>query len=192
MSTANTTEAGPSRRPATGPTSAGDEILADDMIEIPSSGLEFFEYRRRLFLAGLSSPSTPTTSTLPPTYLVSGNLPPPAVIPPNRDRDTPTAVKRLEEVLSVDGAEELQETWDQGVGSVARSLHGGKRLAKGLKLGLVIKILRASWIQEGLWPIDPRTRQPLKPPDSPLIEGTDLFPVNGPPKGDALPKKSKA
>ncbi|KAK8864437.1 hypothetical protein IAR55_001686 [Kwoniella newhampshirensis] len=162
------------------------------MVEIPSSGLEFFEYRRRLFLAGLPPPSTPTTQRLPPAYLVSRNLPDSLTPPRQTDKDTPTAVKRLEQVLSQDGAEELQETWDAGVGSVARSLHGGKRLAKGLKLGLVIKILRASWIQEGLWPIDPKTRQPLKPPDSPLIQGTDLFPVDTPPKGDALPKKPKS
>lgn len=39
-----------------------------------------------------------------------------------------------------------------------------------------IKILIASWINDGLWPIDPLTGLPEKPPASPLIEGVDLFP----------------
>jgi hypothetical protein len=33
-----------------------------------------------------------------------------------------------------------------------------------------IKILRAGWLKEGIWPIDPLTSRAIKPPDSPLLD----------------------
>ncbi|WVF71490.1 hypothetical protein IAT40_006296 [Kwoniella sp. CBS 6097] len=169
-----------------------EDAMAEDveMIEIPSTGLEFFEYRRRLFLAGLPlppSPITPSASSFSsssssagpggpsPTIRIPKYLPPPKPAP-LRESVTSTAVKRLEELLQDEGNEEMQDTWDRGVGQVARHLHAGKKLARGLRLGLVIKILKASWIQDGLWPVD-STGRPIKPPDSPIIEGIDLFPT---------------
>ncbi|OCF40370.1 hypothetical protein I317_05805 [Kwoniella heveanensis CBS 569] len=162
--------------------------ISVEMIEIPSTGLEFFEYRRRLFLAGLPLPPTPliplassssssSSSSAPtsPRMRIPKYLPPPKPAPFGRG-PTSAAARRLEELLADDGSEELQSNWDKGVGQVARHMHAGKKLAKGLRLGLVIKVLKASWIQDGLWPVDARGR-PIKPPDSPIIEGIDLFPT---------------
>lgn len=59
---------------------------------------------------------------------------------------------------------------------LAKNLHDGRKFTKGMRLGLVIKILIASWINDGFWPVDPLTGLPEKPPASPLIEGVDLFP----------------
>ncbi|KAK6910046.1 hypothetical protein I203_104075 [Kwoniella mangroviensis CBS 8507] len=168
MSFGNSVEAGPSRIPL-GDTSDTQQA----MMEIPSTGLKFFEYRRRLFLAGLQLPTPPANCDIPATYLVPA---PPDPLPAINPSDvTSTAVQRLEDVLKEEGSEELQETWENGVGRIARSLHDGKRLARGLRLGLVIKILKASWIQDGLWPKDELGR-PVKPPNSPIIEGVELFP----------------
>ncbi|WRT66408.1 uncharacterized protein IL334_003364 [Kwoniella shivajii] len=140
-------------------------------IEIPSTGLEFFEYRRRLFLAGLPLPPNPTGQA---RDTIKIPIQPPDPIPsPERPFASP-AVRRLEELLAEEGSEELQVNWERGVGMVAKSLHAGKRLARGLRLGLVIKILKASWIQDGLWPKDASGR-PARPPNSPLIEGVELF-----------------
>ncbi|WVQ67621.1 uncharacterized protein L199_005824 [Kwoniella botswanensis] len=170
MSFGNSAEAGPSRIPL-GDTSDAQQA----MIEIPSTGIKFFEYRRRLFLAGFPLPTPPPGGIIPPTYLVPA---PPDPLPAMNPSDvTSSAVQRLENVLKEEGSEELQETWENGVGKIARSLHDGKRLARGLRLGLVIKILKASWIQDGLWPKNELGR-PVKPPNSPIIEGVELFPEN--------------
>ncbi|WWC94228.1 hypothetical protein V866_001068 [Kwoniella sp. B9012] len=170
MSLADPAEAGSSRIPL------GDTFDSQQaMIEIPSTGLKFFEYRRRLFLAGLPLPTPPANCEIPATYLVPA---PPDPLPAIDPSDvTSSAVQRLEDVLKEEGSEELQETWENGVGRIARNLHDGKRLARGLRLGLVIKILKASWIQDGLWPKDELGR-PVKPPNSPIIEGVELFPEN--------------
>ena len=47
-------------------------------------------------------------------------------------------MKRLESLLEPEGSEESENVWQSGVGSVARGLAGGKRLARGLRLGLVV------------------------------------------------------
>ncbi|WVW83951.1 hypothetical protein I302_105974 [Kwoniella bestiolae CBS 10118] len=170
MSFSTPAEAGPSRLPAFRDT----QQAGQEMIEIPSTGLQFFEYRRRLFLAGLPLPTQPPNGVIPPTYLVPAHPPDPlpALQPA---RVTSTAVKKLEDILREEGSEELQENWDAGVSRIARSLHDGKKLITGLRLGLVIKILKASWIQDGLWPKDELGR-PVKPPNSPIVEGVELFP----------------
>ncbi|RSH87297.1 hypothetical protein EHS25_003206 [Saitozyma podzolica] len=132
-------QAGSSRRQ-----SPSGRVQSGETMTIPSTGLEFFEYRRHLFLAGLPLPSTPT--------------------------DLPTHYTRLETLLAEPGAEETELAWRAGVGGVLGHLNGGKRLSKPLRLGLVIKILRAGWLREGIWPIDPLTSRAIKPPDSPLLE----------------------
>lgn len=150
------------------------------MLYVLLLGVEFFEYRRRLFFAGLSAPETPSTEPLPSHYFVSPLLPlqtsastltsspsrprsdpmaqPSQAVPAagasavnGKGRETETSQahqhhdqrlrpfqERLEAMLSVPGAEELQETWVAGVGAVARGLHDGKRLTKPLRLGLVV------------------------------------------------------
>ncbi|WVR07079.1 hypothetical protein IAU60_004118 [Kwoniella sp. DSM 27419] len=173
---AQSDEAGPSR-PVPRGASAQHPSEDEEMMEIPSTGLQFFEYRRRLFLAGLPLPATPSSSThLPPTIIIPRRPPSPKPVPPALERETSQSVGRLEWLLKEEGNEEMQRVWDAGVGAVAKHLHAGKRLAKGLRLGLVIKVLKASWIQDGLWPVDSRTGRPSRPPDSPLIQGVELFP----------------
>ncbi|WWC89286.1 uncharacterized protein L201_004207 [Kwoniella dendrophila CBS 6074] len=187
MSFANNGEAGPSRIPINDGSSLSvdrnGEEEEEEMVEIPSTGLEFFEYRRRLFLAGLPLPSQPQSSRhsincglklIPEKYIIPLNPPKPLPSPPMSET-TSSAVQKLEIILRDEGSEELKETWENGIERVAKSLHQGRKLAKGLRLGLVIKILKASWIQDGLWPKDEFGR-PAKPPNSPLIPGVELFP----------------
>ncbi|GFZ43869.1 hypothetical protein JCM24511_01589 [Saitozyma sp. JCM 24511] len=155
-------QAGPSRCQ-----SPSDPVQPGETMTIPSTGLEFFEYRRHLFLAGLPLPSTPTTA-LPTHYTVPLPLPPP--LPPKPYHPSSSAVERLETLLAEPGAEETELAWRAGVGGVLGHLKGGKRLSKPLRLGLVIKILRAGWLKEGIWPIDPLTSRAIKPPESPVLE----------------------
>lgn len=56
--------------------------------------------------------------------------------------------------------------WNGGLGGVHRNLTGSKRLARGLRLGLVIRILRAGWVRDGTWPMDKAGRA-VDPPSSP-------------------------
>lgn len=49
-----------------------------------------------------------------------------------------SSIERLEALLSTFGAEESDVAWNSGVGGVSRKLSGGKQLAKGLRLGLVV------------------------------------------------------
>ncbi|OXB39855.1 hypothetical protein J007_00277 [Cryptococcus neoformans] len=151
-----------------------EDPSSPSLIQIPSTGVEFFEYRRRLFMAGLPFPETPTTQPLPATYLVPEQPPPPLPRPPRQPKHP--SVARIEEALSQEGAEASRDLWQGGMKELAKNLHDGRKFTKGMRLGLVIKILIASWINDGLWPIDPLTGLPEKPPASPLIEGVDLFP----------------
>ncbi|KAL7421640.1 hypothetical protein Q5752_003409 [Cryptotrichosporon argae] len=145
---------------AAAPNDAGDR--APETITIASTGLDFFSYRRALFLAGLPLPEI--TSAPPPTYTL---LPAPAARPAIPHAPGPTLVGRLETLLAADGGVESDDAWDMGVRDVVRSLNEGRKLSRGLRLGLIIKVLRASWIRDGTWPIDPQTSRALRPPDSP-------------------------
>nr|ODN88231.1 hypothetical protein L203_02839 [Cryptococcus depauperatus CBS 7841] len=166
-----------------------------EMMDIPSTGLEFFEYRRRLFLAGFPIPTTPTTQTLPEKYKVPKQ--PPDPLPVSVRRDLHPSILRIDRALSEEGAIGSKELWESGVRDLACKLHNGRKFTKGMRLGLVasipewldllkrladegiitkIKILISSWISEGLWPLDPITNAPEQPPASPIIKGVDLFP----------------
>ncbi|WVQ80758.1 hypothetical protein IAT38_002863 [Cryptococcus sp. DSM 104549] len=191
----NQPEAGPSRLPldrARAGGQDGEERKAEgevEMMEIPSTGITFFEYRRRLFMAGLPVRTTPTTEPLPDTYLVPRQLPDPLPMPPSEP--LPPTMQKLEAALEQEGAEGSRELWRAGLGDLAAKLHQGRKLQQRMRLGLTIKILIASWIQDGLWPRDPKTGLPTKAPDSPLIDGVDLFPdpqLLPPPRGDAPPR----
>lgn len=60
---------------------------------------------------------------------------------------------RLELLLQRPGVEELDSTWrDAGLEVVWRMFNQGKVLKEGMKLGVLVKILRASWIRDGTWP----------------------------------------
>lgn len=97
-------------------------------------GIEFFEYRRRLFLAGQPLPVIPTNP--PSNYTIS--LPLPEPIPPVPFRPNPSsAVGRLEALLSEEGAEETEAAW-KVIEVVHQKLMDRKRLAKPLRLGLVV------------------------------------------------------
>lgn len=107
------------------------------------AGVEYWEYRRAAFLAGkpFPAPATPATE-LPKSYTVPPPPPPaPSVLycPPRG-----SSIERLEALLSTFGAEESDIAWNGGVGGVAKKLGGGKQLAKGLRLGLVVSTRQAT------------------------------------------------
>lgn len=106
-------------------------------------------------------------------------------IPPGKAGND--ALDRLEALLSPPGAEELDQVWKQGkLGQVWQFIMDGKPMKRGIRLGLLIKILRAGWIRDGTWPrsytrqgADRRQLESLQndpffasPPRSP--EGLDL------------------
>ncbi|GMK55941.1 hypothetical protein CspeluHIS016_0209970 [Cutaneotrichosporon spelunceum] len=150
-------------------------------ITVASTGLEFFEYRRACFLAGAPLPTVSPSSSAappkttnynpPPTY----NLPVPPPPAPSVPYDpSPTSVVgRLEALLAEfsEPADELHDpaavAWHGGIGNVHRNLTGSKRLAKGLRLGFVIRILRAGWVKDGTWPCEDGL--PVDPPSSPEL-----------------------
>ena len=104
---------------------------------MPLSGIEFFEYRRSLFLAGRPLPVPPTSTPLPSSYAVS--FPSPFPQPPRSHVPKPTSsVGRLEALLADPEAVESDHAWESGVRTVSKSLTDGKRLAKPLRLGLVV------------------------------------------------------
>jgi len=96
--------------------------------------VDLWEARRRAWL-------TPPAS-------VGATSSAPAV--PPRPRQHPGR-RRLEELLSVDGAEEDASVWSQ-ISAVASRLARGSSLNAPLPLGIVVKLLRGTWIREGLWP----------------------------------------
>ncbi|RSH83381.1 uncharacterized protein EHS24_007061 [Apiotrichum porosum] len=164
-------------------------------IEIPSTGLEYWEYRRACFLAGQPWPGPRTRApdapipvpAIPEAYTV-----PPAPEPVASVPYTPSpssSIGRLEALLGAFGAEESDIAWNGGVGGVARNLSGGKRLAKGLRLGLVIKVLRAGWLRDGTWPLDPLTARAVVAPASPEVAPSRAAP---PPPVYALPSPGTA
>ncbi|KLT40934.1 hypothetical protein CC85DRAFT_329495 [Cutaneotrichosporon oleaginosum] len=173
--------------------SRGGSGSGPSSITVPSTGPEFFEYRRACFLAGAPLPvvssSSPaslpnsgaaSTSAVPPPR-ASYNPPPTYTLPPPPAPapsvpyapSSSSAVGRLEALLanfntpSDDMHDPAAVAWHGGVSSVHRSLTGSKRLSKGLRLGLVIRILRAGWIKDGTWPCEDGV--PVDPPSSPEL-----------------------
>lgn len=154
--TAASAEAGPSRPTRVAFTSSASaqshgEPTNDDLIDIPSTGesilssiaewklilpgLDFFHYRRALFLAAAPLPPNPSSrAELPSTYTVT--RPPPA-LPPIRPAKHKN-VERLEKLLKPPGAEESYEVWEKGIRGIWQSLDSGKHLKHGLRLGLVV------------------------------------------------------
>ncbi|KAI9639732.1 uncharacterized protein MKK02DRAFT_40057 [Dioszegia hungarica] len=153
-------EAGPSRLPH--PAHSPSHTV------IPAYGIELFEYRRRLFLSGQPLPPNPRTH-LPESYTVPLPFPEPKPLPPNDPSPTSGSVGKLEALLQEDGAEETMAAWRGGLAGVHARLDGGKKLSRPLKLGLVIRVLKAGWIQDGTWPTDPNTRRAARPPSSPSL-----------------------
>lgn len=159
------------------------------------SGLQFFEYRRRLFLAGQPIPEP--SVTLPDTYTITLPLPDP--VPPLPRADVPSsAIGRLESLLDEDGVQETNAAWRAGVQGVHAHLTGRRKLAKPMRLGLVVSAsysgltamlmtdqdssswcetvgvslrlqLMSGWIKDGTWPVDPKTKRAMAPPDSPIL-----------------------
>lgn len=102
------------------------------------SGLAYFEYRRHLFLAGLAPPTTLLDQPLPEYYVVAAELPEPLPLPANRP--TPDlSIGRIEKLLVTPGAIESEDVWRNGIRGVYRSLSSGKKLARPLSLGLVVR-----------------------------------------------------
>ncbi|WOO80832.1 uncharacterized protein LOC62_03G004360 [Vanrija pseudolonga] len=163
---------GPSRPPAVETNIGEFKPPEEGGVEVDAYGLNFWEYRRACFLAGQPWPITDSGDALPETYTVAA---PPEPMPADTAPPDPgSSIARLEAVLAEFGAEESDVAWNGGVGGVHRNLSGGKKLAKRLRLGLVIKVLRAGWLRDGTWPLDPKTsRAAVPPPDSPLQTAAD-------------------
>ena len=100
-------------------------------------GLAYFEYRRHLFLAGLSPPEARLDRPLSQQYVIPAELPEPLLPPANRPPDI--SVERLEKLLLKPGAIESEKAWGAGIGGVYKSLIEGKKLARPLRLGLVVR-----------------------------------------------------
>lgn len=106
-------------------------------------GTEFFEYRRRLFLANLPLPNASTSrAATEPSYRIPLPLPDPIPSPPNVPAFH-TSIGRLEALLSEEGAEETMAVWTGGLAMVHEKLTSGRKLSRPLRLGLVIKVLKA-------------------------------------------------
>ena len=101
------------------------------------SGVDFFEYRRALFLANQLPSEFPPY--IPDTFLrIPTVLPEP--LPPLAPTHEPTsAVGRLERLISATPrGEETDAAWKAGIENVFRQLNAGKKLAGGVRLGLVV------------------------------------------------------
>lgn len=138
-------------------------------------GPQFFEYRRRLFLADLPLPephrSESTTSaglSLPSSYRIALPLPDPLPSAPNAPGPS-TSAGRLEAMLEEEGAEETLAVWNGGLEKVHEKLTSGRRLLRPLRLGLVIKVLKAGeWASskhQALGVRETARVSALKPPD---------------------------
>lgn len=132
-------------------------------------GPDLFERRRKLWLSGrLYADQTPVPTSS------------------NASSSEPLSnMARLELLLQRPGVEELDSTWrDAGLEVVWRMFNQGKILKEGMKLSVLVKILRASWIRDGTWPSTKTTngRRALQaladdpffddPPDAPRAQST--------------------
>ncbi|ORX36565.1 hypothetical protein BD324DRAFT_452149 [Kockovaella imperatae] len=144
------------------------------MTNIPSYGVDFFEHRRKLWLAGKAYPQ-PTSSELPLTYTVTAMDPQPKSFVKSISRETPS-IQRLDRLLQNERAIGDKSTWDNGVSRVWSMLDCGRHLSTPIPLNLVIKVLRCSWVRDGTWTIDPVTKRPAVPPESPPLP-SDIVPI---------------
>ncbi|KAG8960921.1 hypothetical protein FRC03_005986 [Tulasnella sp. 419] len=115
----------------------------------PTIGPAYWELRRAAWLNGTYDPSSSTIITASSSSASQSRT-----TQASGSASTSSAAsgrERLENVLSVPGVEEDQKVWDGYLGNVHKNLINGQRLRKGLKLSLVVKILRAGWIRDGTW-----------------------------------------
>lgn len=127
--------------------------------EPPTWGPAYFEIRRNLWRTGhlylSQNPVPPNQPVEPSTTLtsalaLSASTSTSSSQPPKRPL---TSLERLEISLAKPHAEESEEIWKKGgLKDIYKCLNDGKKLAKGMRLGLVIKILRAGWLHDGTWP----------------------------------------
>ncbi|KAG9012259.1 hypothetical protein FRB94_006289 [Tulasnella sp. JGI-2019a] len=104
-------------------------------IVIPTSGPQLYEYRRAQWLQPTSSGVVAASAS------ASGS----------EDMRVSKSHARLEAIVNQQGVEEDEGIWKQYLSAVHESLVGGKRLKKGIKLNLAVKILRAGWLRDGTW-----------------------------------------
>ncbi|KZT13082.1 uncharacterized protein LAESUDRAFT_616871, partial [Laetiporus sulphureus 93-53] len=71
---------------------------------------------------------------------------------PPRQAKTSAARRRLERLLSQNGATESDQVWTSGLNEVWKALISGSPLKIPLPLDMVVKILMAGWIRDGTWP----------------------------------------
>ncbi|KAI5451879.1 hypothetical protein NCC49_001181 [Naganishia albida] len=148
----------------------------------------------------LTTQEEPTTTTKPvlsaiqslsarargklPSFLHTYAPTPPTSGGPKSPSPPLTSLERLEALLAEPGAEESEKLWRQGgLEAVWRMLTGSKTLKQPMRLGLVIRILKAGWIRDGTWPSslakDGKSRRAMEatmddpffdsPPGSPVV-----------------------
>ncbi|KAG8846166.1 hypothetical protein FRB96_002065 [Tulasnella sp. 330] len=102
-------------------------------IRIPTSGQALYEYRRAQWLR-------PTSSRVAAVGSIT-----------LEDERVSRSHARLEAIVNQQGVEEDDGVWRQYLSAVHESLVGGKRLKKGIKLNIAVKILKAGWLRDGTW-----------------------------------------
>jgi len=96
---------------------------------LPPPGPEHFEARRAAWLAGTVSAHADAVP------------------------QDPTSIRaRVENYLSEPDAVHSEEMWGSWLKQTWKSLVGGSKLRKRLKLSTVVSILHAGWLRDGTWP----------------------------------------
>lgn len=97
-------------------------------------GLEYFHYRRALFLAGQEPYSLPHPL---PAYIMVPRPPPPLPLPSSSGGTKPSATAKLEKMLEGPGAQDNM-MMRRKVAEVERVMKAGRKLVKGTSLSLVV------------------------------------------------------
>jgi len=114
--------------PRIGPSTGRPESSAGRTIR-PTTGPDYYELRRAQWIQ--------------PTRLsVNGE---------RKNAKTSKSHAKLEAVLDQAEVEEDDAVWTHYLSGIHDSLVGGKRLKKGMKLHLAVKILKAGWLRDGTW-----------------------------------------
>ncbi|QRV72934.1 20S proteasome subunit [Ceratobasidium sp. AG-Ba] len=112
------------------PTPDAEPINTSESSSPPTSGPEFFEWRRKQWLAARPKDGQSTRA---------------------RQTSDSTSYAKLEAVVTTPGYEYDDKVWTSYLQSVNERLKGGVTLRKPLPLWVVIRVLRVGWMRDGTW-----------------------------------------